>query len=337
MTTAEAVVANPNALDDRTAMGLPASFTDRVDQERMRHLTGTLAGQNPRELARRVTDPAAEPLLRLAAGHLLALLGDPRIDPLAPAMADVPAARVRLGLAADRIDAVAAAWRHVGVARAWIAKEAPEHEAGIAAFRIALYPVTNAEYRLFLTENPQAGLPTSWQFGVYPAPLANHPVWSVSPQDADAYAAWLAHRTGRAFRLPTEAEWEYAASGGDGRAYPWGEEPSEDLANTVEYGPLTTTPVGMYPLGRSPFGAYDMGGNVEEYVADDYRPYPGGHVVADDLHSEVSSYRIARGGSFTRYADLARCRRRHGWYQRDLYAMGFRLAETPPAGRCGAV
>jgi toxoflavin biosynthesis protein ToxD len=337
MTTAGATAVNPNELDDRTAMGLPASFTERVDQDRLRRLTRTLMGEDPWELVRRVEDPAADPLLRLAAGGLLALLGDPRIDALAPAMADVPAARVRLGLAADRVDAVAAAWRHVGVSRAWIAKEAPEYEAGIAAFRIARYPVTNAEYRLFLTENPDAGLPTSWRFGVYPAHLANHPVWSVSPQDADAYAAWLARRTGRAFRLPAEAEWEYAASGGDGRAYPWGEEPREDMANTVEHGPLATTPVGMYPAGRSPFGAYDMAGNVEEYVADDYRPYPGGRYVDDDLHDGTGvAYRVARGGSFTRYADLARCRRRHGWYRRDLYAMGFRLAETPlPGGQAG--
>ncbi|MET8772505.1 SUMF1/EgtB/PvdO family nonheme iron enzyme [Streptomyces sp. NPDC004658] len=332
MTTADTLAVNPNELDDRTAMGLPAAFTDRVDQDRLRQLTRSLAGKDPQELAARVADPEAYWLLRLAAGQLLALLGDPRIDPAAPAMEDVPAARVRLGLAADRVDAVAAAWRHVGVTRAWIAKEAPEYDADIAAFRIARYPVTNEEYRLFLTENPEAGLPTSWRFGVYPAHLANHPVWSVSPQDADAYAAWLARRTGRLFRLPTEAEWEYAASGGDGRAYPWGEEPGEDLANTVEYGPLATTPVGMYPAGRSPFGAYDMAGNVEEYVADDYRPYPGGQYVDDDLHADTdATYRVARGGSFTRYADLARCRRRHGWYRRDIYAMGFRLAETPPA------
>ncbi|MEW2514825.1 SUMF1/EgtB/PvdO family nonheme iron enzyme [Streptomyces sp. NPDC046870] len=332
MTAAGTLAVNPNELDDRTAMGLPAAFTDRVDQDRLRQLTRSLAGKDPQELAARVADPEADWLLRLAAGQLLALLGDPRIDPAAPAMADVPAARVRLGLPADRVDAVAAAWRHVGVTRAWIAKEAPQYDADIAAFRIARYPVTNEEYRLFLAENPKAGLPTSWRFGVYPAHLANHPVWSVSPQDADAYAAWLARRTGRLFRLPTEAEWEYAASGGDGRAYPWGEEPGEDLANTVEYGPLATTPVGMYPAGRSPFGAYDMAGNVEEYVADDYRPYPGGQYVDDDLHADTdATYRVARGGSFTRYADLARCRRRHGWYRRDIYAMGFRLAETPPA------
>jgi formylglycine-generating enzyme required for sulfatase activity len=321
---------NPNELDDRAAMGLPSSFVDRLDHDRLRVLVGRLAGEDPGELARRVEDPAADRDVRLAAGTLLALVGDPRVVPLDPAMDDVPAARVRLGLPDDQVDAVTDAWRHVGVIRDWIAKEAPAYEVDLAAFRIARYPVTNEEYRLFLTENPRAGLPSSWLFGVYPRHLANHPVWTVRPEDADAYAAWLSRRTGRSFRLPTEAEWEYAASGGDGREYPWGGQPQDERANTVEYGPLGTTPVGMYPAGRSPFGPHDMAGNVEEYVADDYRPYPGGRYVDDDLcGSPDTTYRVARGGSFTRYADLARCRRRHGWYRRDLYAMGFRLAETP--------
>ncbi|MEW2287345.1 SUMF1/EgtB/PvdO family nonheme iron enzyme [Streptomyces sp. NPDC047841] len=320
---------NPDQLDDRAAMGLPPSFTDRIDRDRLNVLARRLAGEDPRALARLVEDPGAEMLLRLAAGTQLALVGDPRTTPLDPAMVDVPAARVRLGLPEDRIDAVVTAWRHVGVTRDWIVKEAPQCETSIAAFRLARYPVTNREYRLFLLENPDVGPPTSWRFGAYPRHLANHPVWSVRPEDADAYAAWLSRRTGRAFRLPIEAEWEYAASRGDGRAYPWGDDLPEDHANTVESGQLSTTPVGMYPAGRSPFGAYDMAGNVEEFVADDYRPYPGGRHVDDDLHDgSGSSYRVARGGSFTRCADLARCCRRHGWYRRDLYAMGFRLAET---------
>ena len=75
---------------------------------------------------------------------------------------------------------------------------------------------------------------------------------------ADEYAGWLSRRTGRAFRLPSEAEWEYAASGGTAREFPWGDEFTPDRANSVEFGPLTTTPVGMYPLGRSAFGIDDM-------------------------------------------------------------------------------
>ncbi|MEU3978642.1 SUMF1/EgtB/PvdO family nonheme iron enzyme [Streptomyces sp. NPDC026672] len=322
---------NPNAVDDRTAMGLPPSFVERVDQAALRRRTRELASAAPPELALVVESAEADVVTRLAAGRLLALLGDPRIDVDDPAMIDIPAARVRLGLPADRVDAVADGWRHVGVRREWIAKESPQYEAEVAAFRIARHPVTHQEYREFLLDVPSARPPSSWGFGVYPAHWANHPVWTVGARDADAYAAWLSARTGRRFRLPTEAEWEYAASGGDGRAYPWGEDTRTDCVNTVESGPLSTTPVGMYPAGRSPFGVADMGGNVEEYVADDYHPYPGGSAIDDDLATESRTpYRVARGGSFTRYVDLARCRRRHGRYHRDLYVMGFRLAESIP-------
>ncbi|MCC4318069.1 formylglycine-generating enzyme family protein [Streptomyces malaysiensis] len=331
MSTTVSVV-NPNDLSDRAAMGLPDSFVDRTDHAGLAARTRRLACESPTTLVRLVQDPARNPTTRLAAGRLLGLFGDPRIDTFDPAMVDVPAARVWLGLDSADVDAVVRKWGHVGVVRDWIEKETPRYEADIGAFRIARYPVTNQEYRDFLGENPDASLPTSWTFGVYPAHLSNHPVWTVAPRDADAYAAWLARRTGRAFRLPTEAEWEYAASGGDGRDHPWGDAPNEDHANTVETGPLSTTPVGMYPAGRGPFGADDMAGNVEEYVADDYRPYPGGRSIDDDLGSGVDTYRVSRGGSHTRYDDLARCTRRHGYHHRLIYAMGFRLAETPDTG-----
>ena len=71
-----------------------------------------------------------------------------------------------------------------------------------------------------------------------------------------------------------------------------------------------------------------MAGNVEEYVSNDYQPYSGGRNIADDLAVTQGAYRIARGGSFSRFGDLARCARRHGRYQRDIYAMGFRLVQS---------
>lgn len=322
------VTANPNTLSDRAAMGLPDHFTSRGGSWPLqRHLD--LYGVPAQELAVLAEDPGQPYTRRLAAGWLLGLVGDPRIRAEDPPMADVPAARVRLGLAEDQVAEVTARWRHAGVQPDWIAKECPAHEVDVAAFRMALHPVTNAEYRRFLEDTGDTRLPTSWRFGIAPQGLGNHPVWTVPPEAADAYAAWLAASTGRSFRLPTEAEWEYAASGGDGREFPWGGTFRAGAANTVEYGPLTTTPIGVHPAGRSPFGIHDMAGNVEEYTADEYRPYPGGADVHDDLLVTTGSYRIARGGSFTRFGDLARCRRRHGWYRREIYAMGFRLAETP--------
>jgi formylglycine-generating enzyme required for sulfatase activity len=159
---------------------------------------------------------------------------------------------------------------------------------------------------------------------------ANRPVYTVSPEAADAYVAWLAEKTGRSFRLPTEAEWEYAAAGIERREFPWGHVFDSRRVNTREGDFLCTTPVGMYPDGATPEGICDLAGNVEEFVSNDYVPYPGGRPVIDDLMQNRGSYRVARGGSFTRFRDLARTRRRHGRYQSSIYVMGFRLAEDCP-------
>lgn len=318
---------NPNELADREAMGLPDSLVERLPSDVFsRH--ATLFRESPDRLAAICAD-AGEPFeRRYAAGSVLGLVGDPRIRPDDPELVSVPGADVAIGLPPGKVAEVVDRWAPVGVIDEWIRKECPRHVVSVAAFRIMRYPVTNLEYREFLNDQGVDALPTSWRFGVYPHHLANHPVWTVRPADADAYARWLSARTGRRFRLPTEVEWEYAASGGEPRQYPWGEEFLPDHANTVEAGPLTTTPVGIYPAGRSPFGVDDLGGNVEEFVADDYTPYPGGDTIADDLVRNGNSYRLARGGSFTRYGDLTRCTRRHGWFERDFYAMGFRLVQA---------
>jgi formylglycine-generating enzyme required for sulfatase activity len=316
---------NPNTLSPRAAMGLPERLVDRLGGADGH---ADLHGLPAAALVAEVESTVAPMARRYAAGLLLACVGDPRIVVDAPQMIRLPGGRATLGLASERVLPVARAWAHVGVLPEWIAKECPPYGVELAPFALARFPVTNAEYRAFLADTGCTWLPSSWTFGVYPVHLANHPVWTVPPAAADAYAAWLAARTGRAFRLPTEAEWEYAASGGTGREYPWGDTFDATRLNTVEAGPLSTTPVGMYPRGRTESGIDDLGGNVEEYVADAYRPYPGGTPVADDLRVTHGRYRVARGGSFTRYGDLARCTRRHGWYDAPIYAMGFRLAES---------
>ncbi|MBT2480129.1 formylglycine-generating enzyme family protein [Streptomyces sp. ISL-94] len=285
-----------------------------------------LAALGPAALAALVEDPAAPLAERLAAGGILALTGDPRIDTLRPAVCAVPGGTVEIGLAPERVGATVEAWEHVGVVRSWIDKETPAHTVRLAGFWIARHPVTNGEYRDFLEDTGREGRPSTWYLGAYPYDRGNHPVAGVGPEDADAYAAWLAERTGHPWRLPTEAEWEHAAKGTDGREFPWGDTFDARAANTREAGVHTTTPVGAFPAGRSPYGAYDMGGNVEEFVADAYAPYPGGPRVADHLVETMGEYRIARGGSFSRFGDLTRTRRRHGAFPGPLYPVGFRLA-----------
>ncbi|BCJ50286.1 hypothetical protein Asp14428_17610 [Actinoplanes sp. NBRC 14428] len=264
---------------------------------------------------------------RIAVFGVVGLLGDPRIGKT-PAVVRVPGGTATIGLPADRVDDVTARWAHVGVERDWIAKEAPAHPVAIAAFWLGRYPVTNAEYQRFLEESGHDGRPSTWYLGAYPWDRANHPVAGVGPGDADAYVAWLTGNTGHPWRLPSEAEWEWAAAGPDGREFPWGDEFDPDRANTRETGLHTTSPVGAFPDGQSWCGAMDLAGNVEEFTADDYRPYPGGELVHDDLVQLIGDYRIARGGSFARHGDLARTRRRHGAYPGPEYPIGFRVATS---------
>lgn len=269
--------------------------------------------------------PLAE---RLAAGTLLALIGDPRIAPLQPDVIVIPGGEVGIGLDESEVESVMRRFAHIGLDEKWIRKECPRHNVRLKRFAIARYPVTNFEYRAFLLDSHYAELPTSWEFRRYPAERANHPVFTLSAAAADAYAAWLSQKTGRSFRLPSEAEWEYAAAGPDGFEFPWGNTFEPDHANTVETGIFTTSPVGIFVEGNSPFGAADMAGNVEEYVLDLYGAYSHGQFISDHLVQLNGEYRVARGGCFSRLRDLTRTRRRHGRNPAlQTYAMGFRLAE----------
>jgi toxoflavin biosynthesis protein ToxD len=314
--------------DDRIVMGLPQQVVDRLPVE-SRGYVADLVGMSPEVLAGMVEDASQSRPRRFFSGQLLALLGDPRITPDMPVMVDIPAATVHVGLDPRSVDSVLHRRAPHGLQRDWLLAECPRHRVYVQAFRMMRYPVTNCEYHRFLADTEYSVLPTSWRFGRYPHELANHPVWSVDEAAAGVYASWLSARLGRRFRLPTEAEWEYAASGGDDREYPWGNEFNSDAANTVEAGPLSTTPVGMYPAGRSPLGVDDLAGNVEELVCGDYVPDPGGIGVNDDVAVGRRAYRVTRGGSFTRFSDLAHCRRRHCWYApHRLYATGFRLVES---------
>lgn len=129
-------------------------------------------------------------------------------------------------------------------------------------FQISRYPVTNRQYKQFLDANPQQKSPRHWLRHTYPSGKEYHPVVNVTLEDALAFCFWIGAR------LPTEEEWEKAARGTDGRMYPWGE-PWEDrkYCNSREVDLQETTPVDHYPQGVSPYGIWDLSGNVWEFTA----------------------------------------------------------------------
>lgn len=151
---------------------------------------------------------------------------------------------------------------------------------------------------------------------------AGKPVVGVNWHEAEAYCRWLSAVTGMEIRLPTEAEWEKAARGTDGRAYPWGETFDAGRCNTVESHIDTPTPVGLYPAGVSPYGLFDAAGNAWEWTADWYQVYPGGQ-PSDDFGEK---FRAVRGGSWDNNHNLARCAYRFGLAPDNFsYDFGFRV------------
>ncbi|HEX6819078.1 MAG TPA: SUMF1/EgtB/PvdO family nonheme iron enzyme [Ktedonobacterales bacterium] len=154
--------------------------------------------------------------------------------------------------------------------------------------------------------------------------------------DAVAYADWLARQTGQPWRLPSEAEWEKAARGADGRIYPWGDSFDKARCNTSEgrNGPMTA-PIGTYPTGASPYAAQDMAGNVWEWTSSIYKAYPyTPHDGRERLDSTAN--RVLRGGSWHLGGAYARAAYRGGAQPSNVRIFGdygFRLARAAQVSR----
>lgn len=315
-------------MTDRQRLGLPDYYVADRFSDMTHSLYAQLNGLSAQALVELIENQVQTLPIRLVAGNLLALLGDPRIDTTNPAMIEIPASQAWIGLDHAAVTQVLLDFDKLGLNASWIEKECPRHQVTLVAYRIGKYPVTNQEYRDFLIEAQYPEIPSSWSFRRFPIERSNHPVYTLSAQACDAYVDWLSKKTGRDFHLPTEAQWEFATSGNDNREFPWGSEFNVNYTNTCETGIFDTTPVGIFHEGVSYFSVHDMAGNVEEYVADSYQAYPNGNEIEDHLSQIHGEYRVARGGSFARFRDLARNRRRHGHNPRSqTYAMGFRLAE----------
>lgn len=166
----------------------------------------------------------------------------------------------------------------------------------VADFAIAETEVTNAQYSEFVAEAKHAA-PPIWKNGKFPDGTENYPVTNVSWRDADAFCRWLSKKLAAEVRLPTEAEWELAAVGRDGKKYPWGEAWDKEAANSLESGGKVSA-VKSFPLNRSPAGAFDMVGNVWEWTRDKVTAQNGAtDKMVEQALKDGQILRVVKGGS----------------------------------------
>lgn len=228
---------------------------------------------------------------------------------------------------ADRSMTVVAAGEFVMGSVTGDADEQPVRRIYLDVFFMDLYQVSVGHYAKFLEATSQAA-PPDWSI-MNKARHQNRPVVNVDWADANAYCTWAGKR------MPTEAEWEKAARGTDGRTYPWGNElPTGFRANSMREkwsNHWVVMPVGMYEGGKSPYGLYDMAGNVWEWVSDWYAfDYYGSSPSQNPVGPPMGESKVIRGGSWgsgpkdLRSAD----RDTHLPSARGL-GTGFRCAKTP--------
>lgn len=263
-----------------------------------------------------------------------------------PAFAHVPAGSFPMGTPERELSALAKAY---GGTRESYREESPQHMVALPAYRIARTPVTSALYAAYVAAS--GAPPLGWRGATPPPGRLDHPVTGVSWEEARAFCQWLTEMTtdhrlqttdrrppdpepssvvggpsSVVFRLPTEAEWERAARGADGRRFPWGDSWDTSLANTREAGLLRSTPAGTFPGGASPAGCLDMAGNVWEWTGTLDAPYPyDGRDGRED--AARAGRRIIRGGCYATPHGYARCacRFRMAPAMRNEF-LGFRLA-----------
>jgi len=279
--------------------------------------------------------PAAE---RVAAGDTLGRLGDPRPGVGLTAAGDpsivwcgVSSGQFIMGSRDD--------------SESVYGKETPQQRIDLPAYRISKYLITNAQYDAFAQDGGYTvawrryWTDAGWQWkekrttpeqygGVFDLP--NHPVVNVTSYEALAFCGWLSEKLGHPVTLPTEAQWEKAARGPDGGAthrYPWGDKITPEHANYDETGIGTTTAVGIFPQGTSPYGALDMAGNAWEWCLTQWRSdYT--QPVDDDPAGDAP--RVLRGGAFHGYKWDVRCASRYSNNpNHSLRFYGFRVVAPP--------
>lgn len=218
--------------------------------------------------------------------------------------------------------------------------ERPLTKVTLSRFYMSRFPITNAEYEQFDPSHARKRAPkTSGAYGAVFEVGDRHPVVYVSSLEAIKFCQWLSTRERRKYRLPTEAEWEYAARGTDGRKYPWGNhEGRGDLANfadrntvfawsdrEIDDGYPESSPVGAFPFGASPFGIGDLAGNVWEWCLDYLEGYRGTPKV-NPRGPANGAKRVYRGGSWkSRFNSLRATARGSNTPNYSCNDLGFRV------------
>jgi formylglycine-generating enzyme required for sulfatase activity len=292
-------------------------------------------------LVRTLEHNALSPVERAQSGNALGVIGDPRFH--GKDVWYLPNDE-KLGF----IEIPAGAFIMGSTPYEGSSSERPQHEVSLPCYFIARYPVTVAQFRAFVDDSKYA-----WRHKDFPQGEGNSPVVAVSWYDALAYCEWLTEklqvtswplatllREGWCITLPGEAEWEKAARGTDGCQYPWGNEPDPNLANYDTTGIGTTSAVGCFAEGKSPYNVEDMSGNVWEwtrslwgYSFDEptfkypYRPDDG----REDLRASEELLRVLRGSAFWVAHQGMRCAARLGDVACVVHSyLGFRVALAGP-------
>ncbi|MDP7236766.1 MAG: SUMF1/EgtB/PvdO family nonheme iron enzyme [Candidatus Latescibacteria bacterium] len=197
--------------------------------------------------------------------------------------------------------------------------EGPMQSIYVNAFYIDRYEVTNEAYKSFIEASGHPE-PNHWTDRTFPSGEARYPLVGISWYDAQTFTQWAGKR------LPTEVEWEKAARGDDGRIYPWGDDFVPGWVNTKGDGDAytTTAPVGSFSKGVSPYGVFDMAGNVWEWSVDWFDRYPG-NTAENPTYGQ--QYRVIRGGSWINYDGNIKTFNRGKFYPSDTsLLLGFRCA-----------
>jgi formylglycine-generating enzyme required for sulfatase activity len=304
-----------------------------------------LYAKQAERLVTTLTQPAlvAPAILRARAGNTLAALGDPRFDPahwMLPkaenfGFVHIPAGEFIMGSKPGEGNDK---------------NETPQHKLTLPDYWIAKYPATVAQFRAFVQATGYDNFdkdalrspdnhPTmwlTWYNALDYSEWLNKNLLAISKERGDQSSLWAGIATGKLHvTLPSEAEWEKASRGTDGRIYPWGKKFDPKKVNNDDAGIGTTSAVGCFPSGASPYGLFDMSGNVWEWTRNifDEEKYKYPYKQDDGregMEKNNDLRRVLRGGAFSHASNLVRCAFRYGFFPLNGDDnVGFRVVVVP--------